>query len=307
MRSRSVMLVLVLLCGSWQVVCGQAGQGRLAKIMPRLSGALQKSALTVAAGGVLLLGTLPAFAQDDAAEEANAAWFPQLTREVYNSTFYLLLRNPDGEHTHHVVYIGDSSAGEPLFVGIYLPGHEEDDVTLYGSDGLIIDNTKQIDVEILRDPLDGYAEARIITLEGLVALPAEYEPVVAELFPLYRHGRRLDMVQYATKADTEEITALPLMQRTCEVVDPAGWANVGVGLHNCDHFVGTAASYFGAPIFDAASGHLVAFHRGKSRTANQGAGVTQQLIDYIANLHIPASVDSKGKLPTTWAAIKANF
>ena len=48
-------------------------------------------------------------------EELDIAWGDEVTQG--NGVFYLALRNPDYEHIHHVILVGVTLTGEPMFAG----------------------------------------------------------------------------------------------------------------------------------------------------------------------------------------------
>ena len=237
-------------------------------------------------------------------EEDNAlAWSEAVT--YGSSVFYLALRNDEYEHVHHVVYVGDTSTGEPLFAGLFLVGHEEDYIRLYAEDGLVAQGFKQTDVKIFPDPLDLYAQVHVFTIKDIF-LTDRYKPVVPEFWPTAEVGEELEMAQYGKREDDPESHEnLPLRQRSCKLVDQLIWGELGIIRHNCAPLE-EAHSSFGAPIFDPVTRKMVNFY---SETTPAGAslseGMTQELVEYILGQQVnPTAVDSKDKLAVTWAALK---
>ena len=96
-------------------------------------------------------------------EDNDLAWGDEVTKG--NGVFYLALRNPDYEHIHHVIYVGDTATGEPMFAGIFLTGHEEDYIKLYDPDGLVAQGFMQRDIVTYPDPLGLWAEVTIFTIK----------------------------------------------------------------------------------------------------------------------------------------------
>lgn len=324
MKSLLIMrlaLLVVLLSGGWQSAVGQQGGALLRNALrSSVSGTVaektkfaktwSKFMATVLVAGGLMLGNPQAVvqAQDEEAvqEDPNAAWMDEVEEGIYNSVVYMALRNPDYDHLHHGIYIGDTITGEPLFAGLYLVGHEADYIRLYDRNGLVAQGFEQRDVEVFSDPLDGYSEVRIFTIKD-INLQEAYEPIVPSPYPINEIGKELEMLAYGiNEQDPESLFDLPLMRRSCKIVNPQGWANAGVGLHNCVPMDGAAHSFFGAPIFR--DGKLVAFNAGKTRTAYSAEGTTQEFLDYVWEQQVnPTAVSAEGKLPTTWAEIKAGF
>lgn len=237
-------------------------------------------------------------------EEDNAlAWSEEVTQG--SGVFYLALHNPDYDHIHHLVYVGDTTTGEPLFAGMFLVGHEEDYLRLYAHDGLVTQGFAQHDVKVFPDPLDLYAEVTVFTIKDL-NLRGKYAPVVPELFPVAEVGEELQMVQYGVREDDPDtLFNLPIKQRACKVLDPKAWGELGIGRHTCTALEGAHGS-FGAPLFLTRNSNLVGFHGGYTPVqANHAEGMTQEFVDFvIAQQANPTAVDSKDKLAVTWGALK---
>ena len=309
-----VSMLALLLCGSWQVTHSKGAlrsaiRGEMAEKTALLSQHALAALISVGLlGGAMLTTPLQqATAQVEAVaaeEEDNAlAWSEEVTRS--DGVFYIALRNPDYEHIHHVLYVGDTATGEPMFAGMLLVGHEEDHISLYAHDGLVKQGFMQRDVVIFSDPLDLYAEVTVFTIEDL-DLNGRYTPVVPELFPVTEVGQELQMVQYGVREDDpESLVDLPLKQRSCEVLVGNAWNELGIGRHTCNALEDTHSS-FGAPIFKMVNGKLVGFHSGTTPVgANHAEGMTQEFIDFVIEQQAsPTAVDSKGKLTVTWGAIK---
>lgn len=237
-------------------------------------------------------------------EEDNAlAWSEEVTQG--SGVFYLALHNPEYDHIHHVVYVGDTATGEPLFAGMFLVGHEEEYLRLYAHNGLVAQGFAQHDVKVFPDPLDLYAQVTVFTIKDL-NLHGRYMPARPELFPVLEVGKELQMVQYGVRADDpESLFDLPIKQRSCKVLEAKVWAELGIGRHTCTARTGAHAS-FGAPIFLTDSGNLVGFHGGSTPAqANHAEGMTQEFVDFvIAQQANPTAVGREGKLAVTWGALK---
>ena len=235
-------------------------------------------------------------------EEDNAlAWNEEVTKG--SGVFYLALRNPDYEHIHHVVYVGDTATGEPMFAGLFLVGHKEDHITLFAHDGWVAQGFAQTDVRHFPDPLDLYAQVTVFTIKDL-NLRGRYTPVVPELFPVMQVGEELQMVQYGVREDNpESLSNLPIKQRSCKTLDANVWAELGIGRHSCASIEGAHGS-FGAPIFYR--DNMVGFFSDTTPAGAQLAeGMTQALIDFVIEQQLnPTAVDSKDKLAVTWGALK---
>lgn len=241
-------------------------------------------------------------AEEDEATNA-LAWSEEVTQG--SGVFYLALHNPDYDHIHHLVYVGDAATGEPLFAGMFLDGHEEDYLRLYGHNGLVAQGFAQRDVKVFPDPLGLYSEVTVFTVKDL-NLRGRYTPVVPELFPVAEVGEELQMVQYGVRADDpESLFDLPIKQRSCEVLNANVWAELGIGRHTCTAREGAHAS-FGAPIFLAVDGKLVGFYGGDTPVhANHAEGMTQEFVDFVIEQQTnPTVVDNRDKLAVTWGALK---
>ena len=239
-----------------------------------------------------------------AEEEDNAlAWGEEVTQG--SAVFYLALRGPEYQHIHNIVYVGDTSTGEPLFAGLFLDGHQEDYLKLYAHDGLVAQGFAQRDVKVFPDPLDLYAQVTVFTVKDL-NLRGRYRPAVPELFPVVEVGEQLQMVQYGVREDDPEtLFDLPIKQRSCKVLDPKVWAKLGIGRHSCSELEDAHGS-FGAPIFRAVSGKLVGFYGGSTPAqANHAEGMTTEFFNFIIEQQTnPTAVDHQGKLAVTWGALK---
>ena len=235
-------------------------------------------------------------------EEDNAlAWSEKVTEG--SGVFYIALRNPDYEHIHHVVYVGDTATGEPMLAGLFLVGHETDHITLYAHDGWVTQGFMQRDVQVIPDPLDLYAQVTVFTIKDL-NLHGRYTPVIPELFPVTEVGKDLQMVQYG--GDTPESLAnLPIKQRSCKTLNANVWGELGIGRHSCNAIEGSHGA-FGAPIFDPVTGNIIGFFGGDTPAgANLSEGMTQAFIDFVISQQAnPTAVDSKDKLAVTWGALK---
>ncbi len=240
-------------------------------------------------------------------EEDNAlAWQEEVTQD--SGVFYIALRNPEYSHIHHVVYVGDTATGEPMFAGMFLVGHEKDYIRLFGDLGPIDQGFMQRTVKIFRDPLDLYAEVTVFTIKDL-NLRGRYTPVTLELFPIAEVGLELQMLQYGVREDDPESLAnLPLRQRACKTLEANVWGELGIGRHTCTQIDGAHGSSFGTPIFRVVSGNLVlvGFHGGTThKGVNQAEGMTQELVDYVtAQQTNPTRVTSQGKVAATWGELK---
>ncbi len=221
----------------------------------QLSGSMSGSQSGIPNGWSERLG-----AQDE--EDINAAWNDAVTKG--DSVLYLALTNKDYDHMHHIVYVGNTRTGEPLFAGIFLYWHAIDYIRFYSSRGLLIKGFEQRDVMIFPDPLGLYAELTVFTIKDF-SLPEGYVPVMPAMFPLEDVGRELVMSQYGVHVDDPDtLFDLPLRQRSnCQIIDALGWGNVGIGRHNCAPIPGAHSSY-GAPIFDAITGELLGFYGGST-------------------------------------------
>ena len=238
-------------------------------------------------------------------EDNDLVWSEEVTQG--DGVFYLALRNPNYEHIHHVVYVGDTATGEPMFAGIYLVGHEEDHITLYAPDGWVTQGFMQREIMNYPDPLGLWSEVTVFTIKDL-NLAGRYTPVSLSDFPVHDKGRKLHMLQFGVNADNPEALAdLPIKQRSCEVLPPNVWGKVpGVGRHSCAP-LDESHGEFGAPIFDAVTSDFVGFF---SETAPSGAnlseGMTPDFIQFILEQQAnPTAVEARDKLTTTWGAIKS--
>lgn len=268
-----------------------------------LQATMQQDSLSTSGSQPYMQGWSERLGEED--EEDNAlAWSKEVTRG--SGVFYLALRNPDYDHIHHVVYVGDTATGEPMFAGMFLVGHEEDYIRLYAHDGLVARGFMQRDVQIFSDPLDLYAEVTVFTIKDLNNLSRKYQPVVPEMFPVVEVGQELQMVQYGVREDDpESLFNLPIKQRSCKVLEANVWAELGIGRHTCNALEGAFGS-FGAPLFVMVSGKLVGFNSGSTPVgANHAEGMTQEFVNFIIEQQTnPTAVDSKDKLAVTWGAIK---
>lgn len=313
-----IALLVMMLAGSWQATMGQPSSVALRNAFRSsiaskatqergIATTFKKHVLALLAASSLMLASPQAIVQaqmEAGQEDPNAAWSIEMEGGIYDSVMYLALSNPDYDHLHHVIYLGEADSGEPLFAGLYLIGHEEDHIRLYDRNSLVTQDFKQMDVEVFPDPLDSFSEVRVFTIKDL-NLQGDYEPIIPGPYPVNEIGEKLEMVAYGMNAeDPESLFDLPLMRRSCEVVNPQGWANVGVGLHNCAPMEGANHSFFGAPIFR--DGKLVAFNAGKTRSAYSAEGTYTEFLEYLG-YQTPAAVRAKDKLPTTWAALKAGL
>ena len=239
-------------------------------------------------------------------EEDNAlAWSEEVT--LGSGVFYLFLHNAEYDHIHHVVYVGVTLTGEPLFAGVFLDGHEEDYIRLYGHDGLVTKGFFQRDIRTFPDPLDLYAEVTVFTIKDL-NLQGRYEPVnpiASELLPVNDVGAKLKMLQYGVREDDPESHAdLPLQQRNCEVLEPNVWGKLGIMRHSCTPLEG-AHSRFGAPIFNAQDDFVGFFSETAPSGANLAEGMTQAFFDFLIEQQAnPTAVNVKGKLPVVWGELK---
>ena len=318
MRKLSVLgvfLSMILLGSSWTGASGKSlrWQSALDSVVSgKLANTAQRSLVALIAGSTLLLGTAtaPVVAQEEA-----AVWTENLTHNVYNSVLYVSYHNPETEEdlVHEAVYIGDTITGEALLVSLYFEGNEYFESRdekhgisyLYDRDGLVSEGFKMKHVKIFSDPLE-YWEVLVFTLKG-VDLRGMYEPVMPDLFPLHEVGDSLVMLQYGiNEHNPESVVDLPLLQRTCKVLPPQGWANVGVGVNSCAP-LDSAHNYYGLPVFNL-DGNLVAFNTGPSGTGYTGEGMLPHIVDYIHSQQAnPTAVSSRGKLSTSWGAIKAGL
>ena len=304
----TVVLLGTLLFSSWQAAHGGALRSLMRSEMgevPRWVGKLQKTGMMLAVTGTLWFGTasMSAIAQDEvAAEDVNAAWTEAQRGAIYDSVLYIALRNRDYDHMHHVVYVGDTLTGEPMFAGFFLLGHEMDYISLYDRDGLLVQGFSQRDIEIWKDPLDRFSEMRVFTIKDF-SVRGAYEPVVPALFPVNEVGKEIVMVQYANPEAPESLENQALMERRCEIRLAHNWGKVGVGVHDCVPYEGSQSPQ--GPIFDPDTGSLIGFHAIKTATGRTAEGVTPEFIDFILSQQTnPTAVSSAGKLLTTWAAIK---
>lgn len=236
-------------------------------------------------------------------EDDTLAWNEEVTQG--EAVFYLALRSPDYQHLHHVVYVGDTATGEAMLAGMFLDGHQEDYLKLYAHDGLVAQGFAQHDVKVFPDPLDLYAQVTVFTIKDL-SLHGRYVPAVPELFPVVEIGEELQMVQYGIREDDPEtFFDLPIKQRSCKVLDPKVWAELGIGRHTCTALEDAHGS-FGAPIFRAVNNKLVGFHGGYTPAqANHAEGMTNEFVDFVIEQQTnPTAIDHKGKLAVTWGSLK---
>ena len=267
---------------------------------------LQKQAASMLLAGGLLLGAqqLPAQAQGEA--DVPQVWTDELTQESYNSVFYMTPNQEDSTTLRHVLYIGDTPEGEHIFAGLYMYFLDawQGDLRLYGSNGqLFADGVERTDIEVFPDPFNDFTVVNLFTIEGL-ELGEGYTPIMVVPYPIDEFGKELNMVAYGVnEAHPESLFNLVRQQRTCEVTDPKGWGNVGIGMSTCAPPAGIMHSNHGAPIFK--SGEMVAFY-GEAARAGYVVLQHEAFTEYSSGQQTGATaVSSRGKLSTTWAAIKA--
>ena len=269
---------------------------------------LQKhaSALLLASGLLLGAQQLPAYAQGEA--DAPQVWTEEMTQESYNSVFYMTPNQEGNTTLRHVMYIGDTPEGEHIFAGLYMYFLDrwQGDLRLYGSNGqLLADGVERTDIEVFPDPFNDFTVVNLFTIEGL-ELGEGHTPIMVMPYPIDEFGTELNMVAYGVnEAHPESLFNLVRRQRTCEVTDPKGWRNVGVGMSTCAPPAGTIHSNHGAPIFNPQTGEMLAFY-GEAARAGYVALQHEAFTEYSSGQQTGATdVSSKGKLSTTWAAIKA--
>lgn len=236
-------------------------------------------------------------------EELDIAWGDEVTQG--NGVFYLALRNPDYEHIHHVVYVGDTATGEPMFAGIYLVGHENDYIQLYAHDGLVAQGFMQRDIVTYPDPLGLYSEVTVFTIKDL-SIAGRYAPVSLSLdLPVHEEGKALQMVQFGKNPDNPETLAdLPQRQRSCEVLAPNVWAEIpGIIRSSCTPLAESHGA-FGAPIFS--DGIFVGFFTETAPSgANLSEGMTPEFVQFLLDQRAnPTAVDPNGKAATMLGRIK---
>ena len=311
--SRLVLRIVVLAALLWGgTALSVSAQGRLMERLgtgTSLGKVLQKHVPALLLAGGVLLGTLqlPAQAQMSNVTEEQV-WTEEMSQETYNSVFYMSTSQEDNPTIRHALYIGDTDEGEHLFAGLYMYFLEpyQGDLRFYASDGqLLAEGVSRTDVKVFPDPFNDFNVVNLFTIEGL-KLEETPTPIVAAPYPIEEFGKELNMVAYLSAPDAPDgVFNLVRRQRDCQVVDPRGWLAVGIGMSSCAPPPDIAHSLNGAAIFDADSGELVGFYGEHV----QGVHVVLQNAEFAeyssGQSSVITAVDSKGKLSTTWAAIKA--
>ena len=304
-----VAVLIALLCGGTAL----SAKGRLASFFTTdvrpagLGTILQKHVPALLLAGSLLLGTqaLPALAEQG--EEAQQGWTEEMTQETYNSVFYMIPAEEGITTLRHVIYVGDTADGQPLFAGLYMYFLDrwQGDLLFYDNNGqLIAEGVERTDVEVFPDRFKDFNVINLFTVEGL-ELDGTHAPITAVSYPLDEWGKELHMVAYGMNEENpESLFSLVRRQQTCEVTDPKGWGVVGVGMSNCAPPEDIVHSVNGAPIFNPDNGELVGFY---AEPARVGYVVAQNpaFVEYSSGEAGVTAVSAKGKLSTTWAAIKA--
>ena len=269
---------------------------------------LQKHVASMLIAGSVLLGAqqLPAQAQGEA--DAPQVWSEEMTQESYNSVFYMTPNQEGSTTLRHVLYVGDTPEGEHLFAGLYMYFLDawQGDLHLYGSNGqLLADGVERTDVEVFPDPFNDFSVVNLFTIEGL-ELGEGYTPIMVMPYPIDEFGKELHMVAYGVNEEhPESLFNLVRQQRTCKVTDPKGWGDVDIGMSTCAPPTGIIHSIHGAPIFNPESGEMLGFY-GEPTRAGYVVLQREAFTEYSSGQQTGATaVSSRGKLSTTWAAIKA--
>ena len=306
------LLIAMLLLGSVQLLARTPTNIKDGK---QLLGKLQQIG-TAALLGTTLAFTVPQVVADEHVTAVTAE-DPDYRHGV------MLLRTDDleegGSAAFHVVHVGSDAQGNAVLLGreVALESVVADflgegySLSLYGSDGLIADNLTVNVAEVFADKTDGIFNVVALTIEGLnltdsypsVAIDGSFpyaEPVDLELitFRPSAYGSLLSEAEIAADTFTS-------FWQSCNLEPDLEAAKVAAGFTTCGNPTGTIA--LGSLIFmgDIA----VALHsRPSGRRDKQTAlasAFPQEAADYANGINGNVTfVEARGKLATTWGALK---
>ena len=292
-------------------------QQKLATELHKVRDGLRRASLLVAAAGSLLIVTAAVQAQEgdnivvDIDLDPAYEWVKDGDPPHRLSVLYLRAYTPelDQAHLHPIIYLGNDSNGDAVFIGLLRRGHERDRLSIWGRSGLVLNDVEDEDLEVFADPLGSWSEVNVFVAKGLKGLAAGYVPARVKNFPLYDIGQGLEMLAWGNSQAELPLLDLRLAPRECFVLDPQGWARVGVGLHSCGPSLLAMSSPFGAPIFHKDTGDLIGFYIAESNSAYRVEGARDEVIEFIdaleLNDNVFAAPPAQRKTPVTWGELKA--
>ena len=326
---RCSLLTTLLLCSSatWATPAATTGvltrwlravpQQKKATEPHKVRAGLRRASLLVAAVGSALIITAAVQAQEgdnivvDIDLDPAYEWVKDGDPAHRLSVLYLRAYTPalDQAHLHPIIYLGDDPNGDAVFIALLLRGHEHDWLSIWGRDGLVQNDVAGEDLEVFADPLGGWSEVNVFVAKGLKGLAADYVPARVENFPLYDIGQGLEMLAWGNSQGELPLLDLRLAHRACNVMDPQGWARVGVGLHSCRPSWFAMSSPFGTPIFHRDKGDLIGFYIAESNSGYRVEGARDEVIAFIDTLELNDNVFAAPQFqrtsPTTWGELKA--
>ncbi len=227
------------------------------------------------------------------------------------------------EYAFHLAYIGSDGEGNSLLVGrehlsrtdVGETIAEAEMFSLYGWDGMIGDNLTVRVIDSFEDVTDGAYNVLMLEIEGL-DLAADYPPLMLDdSFP-YAEVRHMELLVYRRfrlREQELEEGNFTLRQLQCESTPHAMLARIDSGFTTCGINIVGKNLALGALLLH--NGKLVAIQDIDAQTlpwrdeldnplAWLATGIPPRAVDFSMTLSGALPVEAKGKLATTWGAIK---
>ena len=307
--------------------------GKLAKV----TAALKKN-LVGATLALTLVGALPFVAQAQegevqqnfAAEEEVVASPWTIVDETTPQYDYLhnvfnlhvaSIAEPETQFLFPVAYLGKSVLGEDIFIAYERPAGTsileevaaDVELSLINYQGKVWEDVSIIGRTVVEDRLDGFLDLVILSIAGAEVDSAS--PLQLGIYPLTDGGAQVRLAGYQRQSyrptmleEEIELGAASFRLGTrddCRVVFNPNWASVKVGLHTCR---GGGKDGF--------TGGLMVLYRHKLAAIQNAAvndfaivrAISPDVVDtaaaVLAGQALP--VEARGKLATTWGALKKN-